>query len=101
MLTYEPVRFEQLADEIRGIQRELAEIVEVAVSEDGLVEAKVDARGDLLELRLDPRIYRDADAMALARVVTQTYRAARALADKRAFELTTRQLELPSVTSGR
>lgn len=101
VLSYEPARFAQLADEIRGIQRELAEVVEEAESPDGLVVARVDARGDLLDLRLDPRIYRDTDSTALARTIAQTCRAARAKADKRAFELTIRQLTLPSVAPDR
>ncbi|WP_165777396.1 YbaB/EbfC family nucleoid-associated protein [Amycolatopsis antarctica] len=99
-LSYQPARFEQLSAEIRAVQRELAEIVEVAESEDGWISAKVDARGDLLELTLDPRIYRDPDSKALSRAIEQTYRAARAAADERAFTLTMRLRELPSVTPG-
>ena len=94
LLTYEPVRFERLAGEIRTIQRELAEVVEAAESDDGLVVATVNARGDLVDLELDPRLFRHPDSKALSAAVTGAYRLARAAADARAFDLTTRQLEL-------
>ncbi|SEF37624.1 hypothetical protein SAMN05421837_114185 [Amycolatopsis pretoriensis] len=94
VLTYEPVRFEQLAGEIRDIQRELAAVRETAFSSDGLISVTVDARGDLLELVLDPRVYRDPDSRRLAAAIAETHRAAREAADARAFELTVRQLEL-------
>lgn len=94
VLTYEPVRFERLAGEIRDIQRELEAVTETAFSPDGLISATVDARGDLLELALDPRVYRDPDSRRLAAAITETCRAARKAADARAFELTVRQLEL-------
>jgi DNA-binding protein YbaB len=94
VLTYEPARFEQLAGEIRDIQRELAAVRETAFSPDGLISVTVDARGDLLELALDPRVYRDPDSRGLAAAITETCRAARKAADARAFELTVRQLEL-------
>ncbi|WIX77463.1 YbaB/EbfC family nucleoid-associated protein [Amycolatopsis carbonis] len=95
VLTYEPVAFDRLAEEIRGIQRELAAVVEEAESDDGLVFVKVDARGDVVELDLDPRIYRTHDSAALARTIAETCRAARAKADARPFELTRSQLSLP------
>lgn len=94
LLTYEPVRFERLADEIRTIQRELAEVVEVAESDDGLIVATVNARGDLTELEVDPRVFRQPDSKALSEAITGVYRSARAAADARAFDLTMRQLEL-------
>lgn len=94
VLTYEPVRFAQLADGIRDIQRELAAVTETAFSPDGWVSATVDARGDLRELVLDPRIYRDPDSRRLAAAIAETCRAARKAADARAFELTVRQLAL-------
>lgn len=41
-------------------------------SPDGLVTATVDARGELMRLDLDPRIYRRQDARGLADAITQT-----------------------------
>ncbi|WP_434446612.1 YbaB/EbfC family nucleoid-associated protein [Lentzea sp. E54] len=93
-LTYEPVRFERLAGEIRAIQRELAEVVEAAESDDGLIVATVNARGDLTDLDVDPRVFRHPDSRALTEAITGAYRSARAAADARAFDLTMRQLEL-------
>ncbi|NKE63808.1 YbaB/EbfC family nucleoid-associated protein [Lentzea sp. PSKA42] len=94
LLTYEPVQFDRLAAEIRAIQRELAEVVEVAESDDGLIVATVNARGDLMDLELDPRLFRHPDSKALSEAITGVYRSGRAAADARAFELTMRQLEL-------
>jgi DNA-binding protein YbaB len=94
LLTYEPVQFDRLAGEIRAIQRELAEVVEVAESDDGLIVATVNARGDLMDLELDPRLFRHPDSKALSEAITGVYRSGRAAADARAFGLTMRQLEL-------
>ncbi|MEV6901733.1 YbaB/EbfC family nucleoid-associated protein [Amycolatopsis sp. NPDC051372] len=55
VLSYEPVAVERPAEEVRGIQRELAAVVEEAESGDGLVFVKVAARGDVVELDLAPR----------------------------------------------
>lgn len=41
-------------------------------SQDGLVAVTVDARGELVRLDLDPRIYRRPDARSLADVITDT-----------------------------
>lgn len=55
--------------------RLFAEAKAVQVTEkspDGLVAVTVDARGDLIRLDLDPRIYRRPDARSLADVITDT-----------------------------
>lgn len=102
VLTYQPVHFDRLAEGIRGIQRELAAVVETADSDDGLITVTVNARGDLVDLVLNPRVYRTPDSRALAETIARTYRAAREAADRRAFELTARQLDLTAnATSGR
>lgn len=93
VLTYEPVSVDRLADELRGIQRELADVVEAADSFDGLVAVSVNARGDLLNLELDPRV-RNLDSRSLSEQIQETYRVARAAADARAYELTMHQLKL-------
>src|SRR4051812_40181107 len=49
------------------MQRQLPELRVTAESDDGLIRATVGPRGELLDLRLDHRIYRDMDADALAR----------------------------------
>ncbi|WP_157253482.1 YbaB/EbfC family nucleoid-associated protein [Nonomuraea typhae] len=41
-------------------------------SRDGLVTVTVDARGELVGLEIDPRVYRDPDARALADTIAGT-----------------------------
>lgn len=77
----------QAAEQIRAVQRELAGISETAESDDGLIGATVGARGELAELRLDPRIYRRPDSSALAEEILRAYRAARDAAQRKAFEI--------------
>lgn len=62
---------------VRDLMRE---VVESAESDDGLVTATVDGRGLLLDLRLDPRIFRAGNARLLAEQVTSTVRRATELA---------------------
>ncbi|MEV4640254.1 YbaB/EbfC family nucleoid-associated protein [Actinoplanes sp. NPDC049548] len=70
-------RYQRLRSDLDGIQRRLAGLRVSVDSEDGLVRATVGARGQLLDLSLDRRIYRDMDAAELSRtIVTTTARAA-------------------------
>jgi len=62
----------QLAGDIRSTQRRMAEIRATADSGDGLISVTVGGAGELLELWLDPRIYRTTDSAALARDITGT-----------------------------
>lgn len=82
----------KLKDDLLTVQRKLAQIVASAESPDGLIDASVDGRGGLLELRLDPRIYRDTDSAALAKTIAATIRAATAQAQDQVFELTKHSL---------
>lgn len=65
---------------------QVAAISETAVSGDGQVEATVDARGGVLGLRLDPRVYRRLDSAALADTIVATITEAARLAHRRAFD---------------
>jgi DNA-binding protein YbaB len=58
------------------MQRKLADLTARTKSEDGYVVTTVDARGRLVELRLDPRIYRAPNAGALAATILETMRRA-------------------------
>lgn len=69
-------RYEQLQHGLVALQRELSDVAVSATSSDGFVTAKVGARGQLLSLKLDPRIYRRPDATALAATIEQTVRSA-------------------------
>ncbi|MEV0272617.1 YbaB/EbfC family nucleoid-associated protein [Hamadaea sp. NPDC050747] len=79
--------YEQLAEEIRAVQRGMAEIRATFDSDDGLVSATVGGAGELIELWLDPRIFRDPDSVALARKVTDTVHRAAELAHRQGLEL--------------
>lgn len=57
-------------------QREAFGVTGTAWSKDGLVKAVVGARGHLLELDLDPRVYRNPNSKALAATILATVRAA-------------------------
>lgn len=62
-------------------------IEETAWSPDGHVTVSVGANGELRELVLDPRIYRDGDAETLAMSIRDTVREAARLARRRAFDV--------------
>jgi DNA-binding protein YbaB len=66
------VDYEQIADEVETIQRKLADIRVTADSDDGLITATVDACGELIELTLDPRIYRAPDSHKLSAAIAET-----------------------------
>lgn len=86
------VNYRQIADEVAEIQRKMAAIRATAESADGLVRATVGARGELLGLLLDPRIYRDRDADALATTIAKTIRRAVRQAQGEVFPLVQRFL---------
>ncbi|MEV8442643.1 YbaB/EbfC family nucleoid-associated protein [Actinosynnema sp. NPDC051121] len=59
-------------DDLQRIWERVAAIDESAWSHDGRVSASVGARGELRALELDPRVYRDHDAEALAKSIVDT-----------------------------
>jgi DNA-binding protein YbaB len=63
----------------------VAAIAETAVSADGYVEVTVDARGAVVGLVLDPRLYREPDAESLAATVVATADAAAEAVRERVF----------------
>jgi DNA-binding protein YbaB len=65
-------QYEQLQQGLTTLQRELAEVAVSATSADKLVTATVGARGQLLALKLDPRIYRRPDSTALSASIVET-----------------------------
>lgn len=65
-------QYQRLRSGMDDIQRRLAELQVSADSEDGLIRATVGPRGQLLDLRLDRRIYRDMDAAELGRRIVAT-----------------------------
>jgi hypothetical protein len=67
--------YEQLAEDVRAVRR-LVEVRATAESPDGMVGATVGGGGELVDLWLDPRIYRRPDSEALARTIAETVRRA-------------------------
>jgi DNA-binding protein YbaB len=79
--------YQRRRDDLVELRRSVEDVAETAYSPDGLVRATVGARGQLTELSLDPRIYRTADAAALAGSITATIEDAVAAATARIVEL--------------
>jgi DNA-binding protein YbaB len=71
------------------LQSRLPEVRETAESADGLITVTLGARGELLALELDPRIYRTTDAAALAQDILDTVRRAADAVRERVKKLTT------------
>jgi DNA-binding protein YbaB len=57
-------------------QRKALTVTGVAWSKDGLVKAVVGPRGHLLELEIDPRVYRTPNSKSLSATIVATVRAA-------------------------
>ena len=76
-------QYQRLRSGMDDMQRRLAELQISAESDDGLIRATVGPRGQLIDLRLDRRIYRDMDAGELSRkIVTTTEQAAAQMAEQ-------------------
>lgn len=57
-------------------QREIFDVTGTAWSEDRMIKAVVGPRGQLIELEIDPRVYRKPNSKALANSIVATVRAA-------------------------
>lgn len=76
-----------------AIRDALADITETAHSNDGLVSATLGGRGELLEVRIQPRAFRTIDSAALAADIATTIWRAEAALGRRHRELTRTVLE--------
>ncbi|MGI5268812.1 YbaB/EbfC family nucleoid-associated protein [Nonomuraea sp. CA-218870] len=76
-----------MQDEADSLRREAQAVRTTEKSRDGLVAATVDARGELIRLDIDPRIYRQPDSRRLADVITDTVRRAAARSRQRVLEI--------------
>ncbi len=63
--------YAQLAEAVRAMKSGMADIRATADSDDGLVHVVVDGHGHLVELDLDPRVFRTPDATALAATIVK------------------------------
>ncbi|TVT25202.1 YbaB/EbfC family nucleoid-associated protein [Amycolatopsis rhizosphaerae] len=79
--------YRQLAEDVRSAQGRMAEIRAEASSEDGLITAIVGSAGELVELRLDARIYRAPDSAQLAADITAVVHQAAELARRETFDI--------------
>ncbi|AGZ46807.1 YbaB/EbfC family nucleoid-associated protein [Actinoplanes friuliensis] len=80
-------QYNRLRSGMDDVQRRLAELRASADSDDGLIRATVGPRGQLLDLRLDRRIYRDMDAAELSRKIVTTVEQATAKATQQVEQL--------------
>jgi DNA-binding protein YbaB len=75
--------FHRLRSGVAELQQQLSAIRVVVHSDDRLVTATVGPRGQLINLEIDPRIYRDPNSRKLASTITETIQnGARQVADR-------------------
>ncbi|MEV6906876.1 YbaB/EbfC family nucleoid-associated protein [Amycolatopsis sp. NPDC051071] len=79
--------YRRMAGELRVAQERIAELRATAESDDGLISATAGGYGELVELRLDPRIYRVPDSAELARSIKDTIHRAAARAQEQCAAL--------------
>ncbi|GAA4967283.1 hypothetical protein GCM10023334_088840 [Nonomuraea thailandensis] len=79
--------FNRLQDEGLELHARAKAVQATETSRDGLVSVTVGARGELIRIDLDPRIYRRPDARALADTITDTARKAAEAAQQRVIEI--------------
>ncbi|MEU4237935.1 YbaB/EbfC family nucleoid-associated protein [Actinoplanes sp. NPDC026619] len=65
-------QYERLRSGLDEMQERLSRMAVTAESPDGLVRATVGPRGQLIDLKLDPDIYRRRDADELGRIILRT-----------------------------
>lgn len=80
-------RFQKMATEGPKLQERARTIQVTEKSPDGLISATVGARGELIRLDLDPRIYRQPDSRELADTITDTIKAAGVKAQEQVLEV--------------
>jgi DNA-binding protein YbaB len=81
-LTGRLAEYERIAEQVRAVKDAIDEVRGTGYSDDGLVTAVVGGRGELLELELAPRIYRERNAAELAARIVATVREAAAEAER-------------------
>jgi DNA-binding protein YbaB len=79
--------FMRLQEEAPALHEKARAVQVTEKSRDGLISATVGARGDLIRLDIDPRVYRRPDSRALADVITETIHRAATKAQAKVVEL--------------
>jgi len=78
--------YARIADQVRSMREGVDDIRATAYSADGLVTAVVGGRGEVVELEIDARVYRNQDPDELATAIVATIHAAAAEAEESAVE---------------
>jgi len=78
---------QQTIENAAQTRQQIMEITGTAWSEDRLIKAVVGPRGQLIELEIDPRVYRTPNSKALAASIMSTVRAAVEDANKQTKEI--------------
>ncbi len=84
------VEYERIAEQVRAMRDGIEDIRATTHSDDGLVTAVVGGRGELLELALDSRVFREQDAAGLAETILAAVREAAAEAEQEAVRFAER-----------
>lgn len=71
---FNPNDHARMIDHVRAVRDGIDGIRVTTYSPDGLVRVVCGGRGQLLELELDPRVYRELDSTALADTIRETIR---------------------------
>ncbi|MFC6083139.1 YbaB/EbfC family nucleoid-associated protein [Sphaerisporangium aureirubrum] len=79
--------FLRMQQEIPALHERARTLQVTEKSPDGLISATVGARGDLVRLDIDPRVYRRPDSRQLADTITATVQSAAAKARERVVEI--------------
>lgn len=79
--------FERLQEQAPAIHEKAKAVQVTRKSRDGLVSVTVGARGELVRLDIDPRIYRRPDSRALADAITSTIHEATQAAQDQVMDL--------------
>jgi DNA-binding protein YbaB len=78
----------RLRSDLLTLRDRLAEVRETAESDDGLITVTLGAKNELLDLRIDPRVFRTPDSAALADSIARTARRAAEQVHRRLYALT-------------
>ncbi len=78
---------ERTIDNLDGIQQRMMKVTGEAWSEDRMIRAVVGPRGQLVDLEIDPRVYRKPNSRALAAAIVGAVRLAVAEAGRKTQEI--------------
>lgn len=81
------IDYERMTGGVMALREEIDGVRETAESDDGRIAATVDGRGKLVDLDLDPRVFRSPNAKALAKEIVETAAQATELVRHRLTEI--------------